>query len=184
VLAACCLLHITLTCQSSRHSQQPHPAAACKVLSLAQVRTLIQREMGAALKQYDLLLCPAAPTPAYKIGSKVSDPLAMYKGEAAGRALLWGKEGTFFRPGLALQDAGACLHCLGTTGHSLVPGRMTASIAVFCSAAQGRASSTLSHPAMHGMSAAQRHVAVGKQSLLPLWHSLLAAPKPSAAPVA
>ncbi|GAB4822843.1 hypothetical protein N2152v2_009889 [Parachlorella kessleri] len=49
-----------------------------------QVRTLIQREMGAALGQYDALLCPAAPTPAYKLGSKVSDPLAMYKGKSAG----------------------------------------------------------------------------------------------------
>lgn len=46
-----------------------------------QVRTLIQREMGAALQSYDALLCPAAPTPAYKLGEKTSDPLAMYKGE-------------------------------------------------------------------------------------------------------
>lgn len=45
-----------------------------------QVRTLIQREMGAALQQYDALLCPAAPTPAYRVGEKTSDPLAMYKG--------------------------------------------------------------------------------------------------------
>ena len=49
-------------------------------LPLLQVRTLIQREMGAALQQYDALLCPAAPTPAYRIGEKTSDPLAMYKG--------------------------------------------------------------------------------------------------------
>jgi len=45
------------------------------------VRTLIQREMGAALQQYDALLCPAAPTPAYRVGENTSDPLAMYKGE-------------------------------------------------------------------------------------------------------
>lgn len=45
-----------------------------------QVRTLVQREMGAALQQYDALLCPAAPTPAYRLGEKASDPLAMYKG--------------------------------------------------------------------------------------------------------
>jgi aspartyl-tRNA(Asn)/glutamyl-tRNA(Gln) amidotransferase subunit A len=36
--------------------------------------------MGAALQQYDALLCPAAPTPAYRVGEKSSDPLAMYKG--------------------------------------------------------------------------------------------------------
>ncbi len=52
-----------------------------------QVRTLIQREMNAALQSYDALLCPAAPTPAYKLGEKTSDPLAMYKGERPG--LLW-----------------------------------------------------------------------------------------------
>lgn len=46
-----------------------------------QVRTLVQREMGAALQQYDALLCPAAPTPAYRLGEKTSDPLAMYKGD-------------------------------------------------------------------------------------------------------
>ena len=52
-----------------------------RALSAVQVRTLIQREMGAALQQYDALLCPAAPTPAYRVGEKSSDPLAMYKGE-------------------------------------------------------------------------------------------------------
>lgn len=46
-----------------------------------QIRTLIQREMGAALQQYDALLCPAAPTPAYRLGQNQSDPLAMYKGD-------------------------------------------------------------------------------------------------------
>eukprot|EP00887_Chlorella_sp_A99_P000286 scaffold13.g286.t1 len=46
-----------------------------------QVRTLIQREMSAALRTYDALLCPTAPTPAYRLGDKVTDPLAMYKGD-------------------------------------------------------------------------------------------------------
>lgn len=45
------------------------------------MRTLVQREMSDALQQYDVLVCPAAPTPAYKLGDKVSDPLAMYKGD-------------------------------------------------------------------------------------------------------
>lgn len=55
-----------------------HDAAAC---SCVQVRTLVQQELQAALQQYDVLLCPTAPTPAYKIGEKSSDPLAMYKGD-------------------------------------------------------------------------------------------------------
>lgn len=37
--------------------------------------------MQAALQKYDILVCPTAPTAAYKIGEKVSDPLAMYKGD-------------------------------------------------------------------------------------------------------
>jgi aspartyl-tRNA(Asn)/glutamyl-tRNA(Gln) amidotransferase subunit A len=46
-----------------------------------QVRTLVGREMGAALGRYDALLCPAAPTPAYRLGAKAADPLAMYAGD-------------------------------------------------------------------------------------------------------
>ncbi|KAI8472916.1 MAG: glutamyl tRNA amidotransferase, subunit A [Monoraphidium minutum] len=46
-----------------------------------QVRALVQREMGAALSRCDLLVCPAAPTPAYRLGEKSSDPLEMYKGD-------------------------------------------------------------------------------------------------------
>lgn len=41
----------------------------------------MQQEMSAALQQYDVLVCPAAPTAAYKLGEKLSDPLAMYKGD-------------------------------------------------------------------------------------------------------
>src|ERR1041385_2289868 len=39
------------------------------------VRTLIRRDFDAAYKQVDLLLTPTTPTPAFKIGEKVSDPL-------------------------------------------------------------------------------------------------------------
>ncbi|KAL4519381.1 hypothetical protein Ndes2526A_g00468 [Nannochloris sp. 'desiccata'] len=46
-----------------------------------QVRTLIAREMSAALNSCDALICPVAPTPAYKVGEKTTDPLAMYKGD-------------------------------------------------------------------------------------------------------
>ena len=48
------------------------------------MRTLVQRELTAALGRYDALLCPAAPTPAYRLGEKSADPLAMYKGEESG----------------------------------------------------------------------------------------------------
>ena len=41
----------------------------------------MQRDMCAALDRFDLLVSPAAPTPAYKIGEKSSDPLEMYKGD-------------------------------------------------------------------------------------------------------
>lgn len=40
----------------------------------------MQREMTSALQQYDFLISPTAPTPAYKVGEKTTDPLAMYKG--------------------------------------------------------------------------------------------------------
>lgn len=48
---------------------------------MMQVRGLVQQEMLGALSQYDALLTPTAPTPAYKLGEKASDPLAMYKGD-------------------------------------------------------------------------------------------------------
>ena len=44
----------------------------------------MQRELTAALGRYDALLCPAAPTPAYRLGEKSADPLAMYKGACVG----------------------------------------------------------------------------------------------------
>ncbi|MEW5310549.1 MAG: hypothetical protein WDW38_002337 [Sanguina aurantia] len=46
-----------------------------------QVRTLVTREMASALQRFDALLLPAAPTAAYKLGEKSSDPLEMYKGD-------------------------------------------------------------------------------------------------------
>lgn len=46
-----------------------------------QVRTLVAREMAAALQQYDVLVSPVAPSSAYLIGEKSADPLSMYKGD-------------------------------------------------------------------------------------------------------
>ena len=44
----------------------------------AQVRTIFINEMSNVLKDYDLIMGPATTTPAFKIGEKVNDPLAMY----------------------------------------------------------------------------------------------------------
>ncbi|MDR0852445.1 MAG: Asp-tRNA(Asn)/Glu-tRNA(Gln) amidotransferase subunit GatA [Clostridiales Family XIII bacterium] len=43
-----------------------------------QVRGLIKGAFDAAFAQYDMLLGPVSPTPAYKIGGQISDPIAMY----------------------------------------------------------------------------------------------------------
>lgn len=42
------------------------------------VRTLIMEDFKAAFKLCDVLLSPVAPTPAFKIGEKMDDPLVMY----------------------------------------------------------------------------------------------------------
>jgi aspartyl-tRNA(Asn)/glutamyl-tRNA(Gln) amidotransferase subunit A len=44
----------------------------------SQVRTLIVEDFRKAFETCDVLLCPVAPTPAFKIGEKVDDPLTMY----------------------------------------------------------------------------------------------------------
>ncbi len=47
-------------------------------LKAQQVRTLIREDFNRAFQSCDLLLTPSAPTTAFKIGSKVNDPLEMY----------------------------------------------------------------------------------------------------------
>jgi aspartyl-tRNA(Asn)/glutamyl-tRNA(Gln) amidotransferase subunit A len=42
------------------------------------VRTLIKRDYDEAFEKVDALLGPVSPTPAFRIGEKISDPLAMY----------------------------------------------------------------------------------------------------------
>lgn len=42
------------------------------------VRTLIRRDFDEAFTRVDALLTPVSPTPAFKIGEKADDPLAMY----------------------------------------------------------------------------------------------------------
>jgi len=43
-----------------------------------QVRTLIRRDFEAAFDQCHLLATPVAPTPAFRLGEKLADPLTMY----------------------------------------------------------------------------------------------------------
>jgi aspartyl-tRNA(Asn)/glutamyl-tRNA(Gln) amidotransferase subunit A len=47
-------------------------------LKAQKVRTLIARDFEAAFANVDAIVCPTAPTPAFKLGEKTSDPLSMY----------------------------------------------------------------------------------------------------------
>ena len=47
-------------------------------LKAAKARTLIVKEYEKAFKQCDYILTPVAPNPAFKLGEKVNDPVAMY----------------------------------------------------------------------------------------------------------
>lgn len=42
------------------------------------VRTLVKQDFDQAFEKYDVLIAPTTPTPAFKIGSKIEDPLTMY----------------------------------------------------------------------------------------------------------
>jgi len=47
-------------------------------LKALRVRTLICREFEAAFQSHDVLVTPVSPTPAFRLGEKVHDPLQMY----------------------------------------------------------------------------------------------------------
>ena len=47
-------------------------------LKAQKVRTLIKKDFDKAFEKIDLIFTPTAPTPAFKIGEKVNNPLAMY----------------------------------------------------------------------------------------------------------
>jgi aspartyl-tRNA(Asn)/glutamyl-tRNA(Gln) amidotransferase subunit A len=42
------------------------------------VRSLIQQDFNKAFSDVDVILTPTSPTPAFKVGEKLQDPLAMY----------------------------------------------------------------------------------------------------------
>ena len=50
-------------------------------LKALKVRRLIRNDLDAAFRQVDLIAGPVAPTPAYRLGEKTEDPLAMYLGD-------------------------------------------------------------------------------------------------------
>jgi aspartyl-tRNA(Asn)/glutamyl-tRNA(Gln) amidotransferase subunit A len=50
-------------------------------LKALKVRRLIRNDFDDAFKQVDMIAGPVAPTPAYGIGEKTDDPLAMYLGD-------------------------------------------------------------------------------------------------------
>ena len=47
-------------------------------LKAQKVRTLIKRDFEQAFEQVDLVLTPATPSPAFRIGDKMDDPIAMW----------------------------------------------------------------------------------------------------------
>jgi aspartyl-tRNA(Asn)/glutamyl-tRNA(Gln) amidotransferase subunit A len=47
-------------------------------LKAQKVRTLIAQDFGKAFEEVDAIVAPVSPFPAFKIGEKIDDPLAMY----------------------------------------------------------------------------------------------------------
>jgi len=73
--------------------------------SAQKVRTLIQRDFDAAFQKADVLVSPAAPTTAFKLGEKLEDPLAMYLNDITTiPANLAGIPGIGLPMGLAQED--------------------------------------------------------------------------------
>jgi aspartyl-tRNA(Asn)/glutamyl-tRNA(Gln) amidotransferase subunit A len=73
--------------------------------SAQKVRTLIQRDFAAAFAQADVLVSPAAPTTAFRLGEKLEDPLAMYLNDVTTiPANLAGIPGMGLPMGLAPED--------------------------------------------------------------------------------
>ena len=73
--------------------------------SAQKVRTLIQRDFSSAFQKADVLISPAAPTTAFKLGEKIDDPLAMYLNDITTiPANLAGVPGLSLPVGLAPED--------------------------------------------------------------------------------
>ena len=73
--------------------------------SAQKVRTLIQRDFASAFERADILISPAAPTTAFRLGEKIDDPLAMYLNDVTTiPANLAGIPGMSLPMGLAPED--------------------------------------------------------------------------------
>jgi aspartyl-tRNA(Asn)/glutamyl-tRNA(Gln) amidotransferase subunit A len=78
------------------------------------VRTLIKQDFGEAFEQCDLILTPTAPSAAFGIGEKMSDPLAMYLNDVfAVPASLAGLPAMSVPGGLDRQGLPLGLHLIG-----------------------------------------------------------------------
>ncbi|MEO6825831.1 MAG: Asp-tRNA(Asn)/Glu-tRNA(Gln) amidotransferase subunit GatA [Microbacteriaceae bacterium] len=73
--------------------------------SAQKVRTLIQQDFAAAFRKADVLVSPAAPTTAFRLGEKLHDPMAMYLNDITTiPANLAGVPGMGLPIGLAPED--------------------------------------------------------------------------------
>ena len=83
-----------------------------------QVRTLLKDDFRQAFERCDAIITPTAPTPAFSIGDKVDDPLAMYLNDiytvTANLAGIPVNE----RPGVCLQLTTNRLSTVGPTGRA------------------------------------------------------------------
>jgi aspartyl-tRNA(Asn)/glutamyl-tRNA(Gln) amidotransferase subunit A len=52
-------------------------------LKAQKVRTLIKQDFDDTFKDFDVVMSPTCPSPAFKVGEKVSDPLSMYLSDIA-----------------------------------------------------------------------------------------------------
>ena len=78
------------------------------------VRTLIKRDFTAAFERCDLILTPTAPSAAFGLGEKMSDPLAMYLNDVfAVPASLAGLPAMSVPGGLDSQGLPLGLHLIG-----------------------------------------------------------------------
>ncbi len=51
-------------------------------IKASKVRELLRREVETAFEKCDLIICPTSPTPPFKLGERISDPLTMYLSDA------------------------------------------------------------------------------------------------------
>ena len=73
--------------------------------SAQKVRTLIARDFEAAFGECDVLVSPATPTTAFKLGERIDDPLVMYKADLCTiPSNLAGNASASFPCGLAPED--------------------------------------------------------------------------------